>query len=54
MADTQTVLQRLGIHQYYDVFLAEGFDTWETVMDIQENDLYVLAKPADIKILTDV
>jgi len=54
MTDIQLVLQRLGLHQYYDVFRAEGFDTWETVIDIQENDLYVLVKPADTMSLTDV
>jgi len=42
MADIQPVLQRLGLVQYYEAFLAEGFDTWETVLDIQENDLYVM------------
>jgi len=33
------VLQRLGLDQYYEAFLAEGFDVWETVLDIQEHDL---------------
>lgn len=42
MTDIESFLQRLGLHQYYDAFLEEGFDTWETVLDIQESDLFVL------------
>lgn len=34
-------LERLGLAQYHDVFVAEGFDTWETVLDITESDLLV-------------
>jgi hypothetical protein len=33
--------ERLGLSQYLEVFTAEGFDTWETVLDITEPDLYV-------------
>ena len=33
------VLSRLGLAQYLEVFLEEGFDTWETVLDITESDL---------------
>lgn len=54
MTDIQPILQRLGLERYYEAFLAEGFDTWETVLDIQENDLYVLVKPRDIIKLTDL
>ncbi|KAJ9652966.1 hypothetical protein H2198_007809 [Neophaeococcomyces mojaviensis] len=42
MTDIESFLQRLGLHQYYDAFLEEGFDTWETVLDIQESDLEAL------------
>ena len=45
MTELETTLQRLGLHQYYDAFLTEGFETWETVLDIQESDLYVHAYP---------
>jgi hypothetical protein len=31
----------LGLAHYFDVFVTEGFDTWETVLDITESDLYV-------------
>ena len=42
MTDLETLLQRLGLQQYLDAFIAEGFETWETVLDIQEADLYVI------------
>jgi hypothetical protein len=32
-------LERLGLEQYLDAFVGEGFDTWETLLDIQESDL---------------
>ena len=49
MTDFEPYLQRLGLHQYYDAFVAEGFDTWEILVDIQENDLYVVYLPmADV------
>ncbi|KAF9730436.1 hypothetical protein PMIN06_001289 [Paraphaeosphaeria minitans] len=32
-------LSRLGLSQYLEVFVSEGFDTWETVLDITESDL---------------
>lgn len=32
-------LKRLGLSEYLDVLVAEGFDTWETVLDIAESDL---------------
>ncbi len=35
------VLARLGLAQYTAAFLEEGFETWETVLDITESDLYV-------------
>ena len=39
MTDLVSILTRLGLDQYHDAFLEEGFDTWETVLDIQESDL---------------
>lgn len=33
------IFARLGLEQYLDSFIIEGFDTWETVLDIQERDL---------------
>jgi len=32
-------LERLGLYQYLEVLVAEGFDTWDTVLDITESDL---------------
>lgn len=42
MSDLRQRLARLGLSQYYDVFVAEGFDTWDTVLDITESDLSLL------------
>lgn len=39
MTTLDPILERLGLHQYYDALVAEGFETWETVVDIQESDL---------------
>ncbi|POS74675.1 high mobility group protein [Diaporthe helianthi] len=38
----QEVFGELGISQYLDVFLDQGFDTWETILDITESDLDAL------------
>lgn len=37
----ETVFGELGISQYLEAFLEQGFDTWETILDITESDLYV-------------
>ncbi|KAH3916011.1 hypothetical protein HBH56_067710 [Parastagonospora nodorum] len=42
MSDLKQRLARLGLSQYLDAFTAEGFDTWETVLDITESDLSLL------------
>ncbi|KIX06935.1 uncharacterized protein Z518_04911 [Rhinocladiella mackenziei CBS 650.93] len=42
MTDLAPHLQRLGLEQYLDAFIGEGFDTWETVTDIQESDFDAL------------
>ncbi|KAK0650103.1 Non-histone chromosomal protein 6 [Lasiodiplodia hormozganensis] len=39
MTDLRQKLEQLGLSQYLDVFVTEGFDTWETVLDIRESDL---------------
>lgn len=33
------IFAELGISQYLDIFLEQGFDTWETILDITESDL---------------
>lgn len=35
----EAIFGELGIAQYLDVFLDQGFDTWETILDITESDL---------------
>ncbi|MCJ1380985.1 hypothetical protein MMC17_004094 [Xylographa soralifera] len=37
------VLVRLGLSQYTTRFIDEGFETWETVLDITESDLDLLS-----------
>lgn len=36
------VFAELGLGQYLEVFLDQGFDTWETILDITESDLDAL------------
>lgn len=38
----EVVFGELGITQYLDSFLEQGFDTWETILDITESDLDAL------------
>ncbi|KAI0428800.1 hypothetical protein F5Y09DRAFT_332303 [Xylaria sp. FL1042] len=38
----ETVLGELGISQYLGVFIDQGFDSWETILDITESDLDAL------------
>lgn len=33
------IFRDLGISQYLDVFVDQGFDTWESILDITESDL---------------
>lgn len=42
MAALAPILARLGLSQYLDRFVTEGFDTWETLLEITESDLYGL------------
>ena len=39
MGDLRDRLARLGLSQYHQTFTAEGFDTWDTIVDITESDL---------------
>ena len=39
MTALASVFARLGLEQYLDSLIVEGFDTWETVLDVQEVDL---------------
>ncbi|CAH0049496.1 unnamed protein product [Clonostachys solani] len=34
--------RELGLAQYLDAFVDQGFDTWDTILDIQESDLDAL------------
>ncbi|KAH0542254.1 hypothetical protein FGG08_003376 [Glutinoglossum americanum] len=42
MSNLGSALARLGLSQYFERFIQEGFDTWETVLDITESDLEAL------------
>ncbi|RMZ89107.1 hypothetical protein DV736_g3668, partial [Chaetothyriales sp. CBS 134916] len=42
MTELADYLERLGLEQYLDVFIGEGFDTLETLLDIQETDFDAL------------
>jgi hypothetical protein len=39
MSDLKQRLARLGLSEYLEAFIAEGFDTWDTILDITESDL---------------
>lgn len=41
MGDLSEHLGVLGLSEYVARFAIEGFDTWETVLDITESDLWV-------------
>ena len=41
MADLELTLTWLGMERYLDRFIEAGFDSWETVLEITENDLDV-------------
>jgi hypothetical protein len=48
MTNLGLVLGRLGLDQYQDALIEEGFDTWETVLDIQETDLWVTCRLVEL------
>lgn len=39
MKQLELVFGELGITQYLDSFIDQGFDSWDTVLDITEADL---------------
>lgn len=39
MTDLRPIFDRLSLGQYLERFIDEGFDSWETVLDITESDL---------------
>jgi hypothetical protein len=39
MTDLGELLDRLGLSQYLERLVDEGFEKWEAVMDITEQDL---------------
>lgn len=39
MTELEQVLDRLGLRQYLEILQDEGFEKWETVLDITEQDL---------------
>ncbi|KAI1103347.1 hypothetical protein F4804DRAFT_342595 [Jackrogersella minutella] len=42
MNSLEPILGELGIPQYFDAFIDQGFDSWETILDITESDLDAL------------
>jgi len=39
MQPLEVIFGELGIVQYLGEFVDQGFDTWETILDITESDL---------------
>lgn len=42
MTDLGPHLERLGLSRYESALINEGFDSWQTILDIQETDLEAL------------
>ena len=42
MTELREIFAELGISQYLDDFLEQGFDTWDTILDITESDFDAL------------
>ena len=42
MTELAETFDELDLAQYLDRFLEQGFDTWDTILDITELNLYVL------------
>lgn len=40
--ELESTFRELGLAQYLDSFVDQGFDTWDTILDIQESDLDAL------------
>lgn len=43
------IFAELGLSRYLDAFVDQGFDTWDTILDIQESDLYVPRLVLDLR-----
>ena len=41
MSDLELTLAWLGMDRYLERFIEAGFDSWDTVLEITENDLNV-------------
>ncbi|GKT55160.1 HMG box protein [Colletotrichum tofieldiae] len=39
--ELEGIFAELGISQYLGIFVEQGFDTWETILDITESDLRI-------------
>lgn len=42
MPELRSIFAELGLSQYLDDFIDQGFDTWQTILDITESDFDVL------------
>ncbi|KFA53101.1 hypothetical protein S40293_05343 [Stachybotrys chartarum IBT 40293] len=40
--ELEPIFRELGLSQYLDTFVDQGFDCWDTILDIQESDLDAL------------
>lgn len=38
-SDLEAIFGELGLAQYLDAFVEQGFDEWDIILDIQESDL---------------
>jgi hypothetical protein len=38
----EEVFEELGLSQYLDAFVDQGFDSWDTILDVTESDLDAL------------
>lgn len=41
MTSLEEIFEEIGLTQYLETFIEQGFDTWETILDIRESDLWV-------------
>lgn len=37
--ELERIFADLGLSQYLNAFIDQGFDAWDTILDIQESDL---------------
>ena len=47
MIELTEIFDDIGLIQYLQSFIDQGFDTWEVVLDITEPDLYVFSHALD-------